>query len=142
MSAISIVSKISVAKVIGKLKVPTEKVYIMQVYGIANGSEKGVSTYGEYTKLTGRFRGLNMVTGDQFEAGECFLPDIALNLVLGALDGTKGVEFAFNIGIYPANNAYGYEYCCDPLMEASENDPLALMEKKLSALPSPDKKKK
>ena len=142
MSTISIVSKISVAKVIGKLKTPTEKVYIMQVYGIANGSEKGVSTYGEYTKLTGRFRGLNMATGDQFEAGECFLPEIALNLVLGALDGTKGVEFAFNIGIYPANNAYGYEYCCDPLMEASENDPLALMEKKLSALPSPDKKKK
>mgnify|MGYP003395285132 CR=1 FL=1 len=138
----SIISKISIGKIVGKMKAPTEKTYVMQVYGVANSSEKGISTIGEYTKLVGRFRATNLTTGEMFEAGECYLPNIALNLVLGALDGTKGVEFAFNIGIYPAENPYGYEYCCDPLMDAAENDPLAIMSKKLAALPAPDKKKK
>jgi hypothetical protein len=139
----SIVTKISVAKVCGKLKKPSEKTYIMQVFGIANGIKEGTSTYGEYQGLVGQFRAINIHTGDMFQGGECYLPNIALNLVLGALnDVNKSVEFAFNIGIYPAENAFGYEYCCDPLMAASESDPLELMQKKISALPTAVKKLK
>lgn len=143
MSTLAILSKISMAKVVGKIKKPTEKTYLMQVFGIANGIENGTSQYGNWTALKGQFRAVNLESGEMFQAGECFLPNIALNLVQGALtDENKSVEFAFNVGVYPADNAFGYEYCCDPLMAAAETDPLEIMQKKLAALPAPDKKKK
>lgn len=144
MSNITIVTKISVKKILGKIKPPTEKTYLMQVFGIANGTKTGTSQYGEYTALTGQFRAIKLDTGEVYGGGQCYLPNIALNLVLPAMkgEGTNGVEFAFNIGVYPAENAFGYEYCCDPLMVTSDTDPLEILQKRLAALPAPDKKKK
>ena len=143
-TTVTIVTNISVKKVLGKLKPPMEKTYLMRVFGIAHSVKTDTAQYGEYTALLGQFRAVNLVTGDVFGAGKCFLPDIALNLVVPAInkEGTNGVEFAFNIGIMPADNAFGYEYCCDLLMEAGETDPLEIIQKKLAALPAPDKKKK
>jgi hypothetical protein len=61
-------------------------------------------------------------------------------LVEGALGGenTEGVQFAFDVGVKPTKDRQGkdsYEYTIKPLVEAQDNDPLAILEKQLPALP-------
>lgn len=144
MSNVEILTKLSVKKVLGKIENVTEKKILMQVFGVATGVKTGDSNYGPWEALTGQFRAINLETGQIYQSGICFLPQVALNLITHRVkeDSVNGVEFAFNIGVVPADNKAGYEYSCEPLIEASENDPLEVLQKKMSnLLPSPDKGK-
>lgn len=143
MSKVIIVNKISARKICGKLKAPTEKTMLMQVYGIATGTKTGESNYGPWHALTGQFRAVHLESGELYQSGVCFLPKMGTDLIvpLMAKDGTEGLEFALNIGIVPADNAFGYEYYVEPVLEAKENDPLEALGKKVNqaALPAPKK---
>lgn len=105
---------------------------LMQIVGIANGTGITNGTYGESVFLKGQFKATNLLTKDVFASGKCYLPDAATNLVAGQLNGDNTqVQFAFIIGAKAANNKVGYEYFVKPLIEPSENDPIALIENQI-----------
>lgn len=120
----NIVSKISVAKCHGKLdKANLPKEPILRVAGIATGTKTGTSNYGPWTAATGDFYAVNLLTGEEFRSGVCFMPGTALALVEGALGSSPdGVEFAFDFGVKKAENAVGYEYTLKPVIKAKESE--------------------
>lgn len=141
----NIVSKLSAKKVCGKIKKPDAKTPLMQVFGIATGIKTGESNFGPWTALTGAFRATRLSDGEVYQSGSCFLPKMGTELIAPMLkkEGVDGLEFAFNIGVVPSDNAIGYEYYVEPMLEAKENDPLELLQKRVTqaALPAPEKAK-
>jgi len=141
--SLNIVTKLSAKKVCGKIAKPEKKTALMHVFGIATGIKTGESNFGPFTALTGAFRATRISDGEIFQSGLCFLPKMGTELIAPMLakEGVDGLEFAFIIGVVPAENAYGYEYYVEPMLESKENDPLELLAKRVSqaALPAPEK---
>ena len=146
---IALIKKISINKVIGgKPKIaeiakyfadhPEEKaLYLARFFGAANGTKTGISDFGEWSCLTGQFRAINVQTGETFDSGICFLPDVAQDLVLGALNGSNAVDFAFDIGVVlDDSSATGYVYIATPLVQ-EENNPISRMQEKLAGMELP-----
>lgn len=107
---------------------------IMDLIGIANGVQPGETDKGPYNRFIGSFQATNLKTGEVYRSGSCFMPDVAGNLILGALKGgASSVEFGFKIGVVKDDqSATGYVYVAEPLMKPSENDPLELLNKKVN----------
>lgn len=153
------VKKISVAKVCGKIngvklftgKKEGESVAVMDVIGIATGMKNGVSDYGEWSALQGRFKAKNLLDEKAVyvEGVQCFLPDVALIPIIQALDnGAMSAEFAVRIIAVPApDTQIGFEYQAEPLIAPEpEADPLEKLlkaaSKKIAALAAPTESKK
>lgn len=145
---VNLIKKISVNKVIGgKPKIaeivkffaenPEAVVLVLaRFFGTANGTKTGVSDFGEWTALAGQFRGINVKTGETFDSGVCFLPDVALDLIVGAM-GQGSVDFAFDIGVtLDEDSATGYVYTATPLIQ-EENNPIARLASKLESIALP-----
>lgn len=133
-----LIKKISVRDVFGGkaeiLKVvmsdQEKKHPIMRVVGIASGMRTGESDNGPWTGLKGQFSATNLVTGQEFRSGQCFMPDVANDLVVGALmaEDSSAVEFGFIIyASYDETAATSYIYSAEPLVKPKENDPLAML---------------
>lgn len=137
-----LVSKISAKTVYGSVDIKalhTAKVEkkIIRVIGLASGIKTGETSFGAFVAFTGNFKAINLDTNEEFRSGKVFLPNIAQNLLEGALAQTESdaVEFAFDIGVKPVQDRQGkdsYEYTVTPLMAAQDNDPLAALEGKLN----------
>lgn len=145
--------KISVAKVFGKVnavtvaKAENEVLAIGRFFGSASGTKTGVSDFGEWTALTGQFRAISAETGETFDSGVCFLPDVALDLILGQLNsGARVVDFAFDItAVLDKTVQIGYSYRAAPILEMNTDSSIARIEaqlEKMAALPAPGKKRK
>lgn len=140
MSA-TLMKKLSAKGIMGTLIAPEVGVEAEQfvVMGYAKGYEIKPTTFGDSTAFHGSFKAVNKISGEAFQASTLYLPDVASDLLKGAVDGAEGgaVEFGFNISLVGvAGKVPGetgkYEYRCAPLMETSENDPLELLEKRLA----------
>jgi hypothetical protein len=136
-----LIKKISIKTVVGNVKAIVKEMdegesrIIMRVIGKATGSKVGESTYGAWEALKGDFKATNMETGEQFRSGVAFLPDVALDLVIGALNGgdVSSVDFGFDIGVTEDSDSNtGYVYNATPLLEVKESDPIAMLEKSLN----------
>lgn len=139
----NLVSKISTKIVCGKTKVPTERTPLMRIIGSATGIQTGESNYGEWVAFKGRFKGINLETGEEFIAGKAYLPSVATDLLQDAVVRSNGaVDFGFDIYSEPSEATIGYQYSVDPLIEAEETDPFSALESHLPKLPSPKGKKK
>ncbi len=142
MPQIEMVKKLSVKKVIGakpKFDDEDQKTKdVMQVVGVASGMKTGTSDNGDWTALTGNFAAVNLETGEQFRSGVCFIPDVALDPIVGQLNqGVTAVEFGWTISIKRDENAAtGYVYTARPLIEADENDPLEQLVSHLDTAPA------
>lgn len=117
-----------------------------RVYGIANGTKVGrAGANGEPSiALTGSFRGVNLLTGEEFASGKMYLPAIAHDLIAGQLSGeNNAVQFAFDLGVKADKKSpVGYVHVAVPLVDQKrEGDPLAALEASLPApaLPAPKK---
>jgi len=126
--AIAMIKKLSTPKIMGKRprlgEGETEK-DLYQVVGIASGVKTGDSDYGPWSALTGTFAAQNLESGEQFRSGVAFLPDVALDPIIGQLNmGVTAVEFGFTIGIKEDDTPVGYVYIATPIVEPDENDPL------------------
>lgn len=137
----TLVSKISSKTLCGKIAAPkTGKVSLYRVFGIAEKTSRGETTFGAFTCFHGSFKAavIDKETGEvkTYRSGKCFLPDIAGNLLSAAVDANEGgVEFAFDIGVKPAENPMGYEYTVVPVIETRGDDPLEKLSASLPPLP-------
>jgi len=121
-----------------------KKLHLMRVYGQANGFKVATSQYGDSIGFIGQFKAANPETGEMYRSGKCFLPKVVENLLAGALQGenTEGVEFAFDLFAVPGDNAFGYEYRVETVVEVAESPVLASLEAKMLSLPAPKAGKK
>src|SRR5262249_3822242 len=99
-----LVSKISPKTVAGKERRAPEKAgeikWLYEVAGIVNGRRDGESDNGPWTALLGSFMAKRLSDGARFRSGQCFLPNVANNVVLGELtDDVTGLQMAFRIGV-------------------------------------------
>jgi len=134
----TLIGKISVAKVFGKLdRKDLPKGTIMRVVGIANGVRTGTSNFGAWEAVRGDFYAVNLLTGEEFRSGQCFMPNTAISLVTGALAGSPdGVEFAFDFGVKANDSTVGYEYTVKPVVKAKESEAMtSLLERANAAAP-------
>lgn len=146
MAAVTIVKKLSAKVLVGNVKaklIPEgqKSIDLFDVIGIASDVKVGQSTYGEYVALIGRFRATALMgedAGKQYDSGKLFLPNIALDMIRGALKNGQ-VEFALRIGIKEDDKSTtGYTYTAQPLIAPAENDPFeALAKKAMATLPAP-----
>lgn len=134
--------KLSTAKIVGKISARSVKVDeskdLYNIVGIASGTKSDISDFGPWTALTGNFAAVNLETSEQFRSGVAFLPDVALDPILGQLGaGAPAVEFGWVIGIQGDEDVQcGYTYYARPLVEANENDPLERLTSKMLATPA------
>lgn len=143
MSRAKLVGKISVRHVFGSkgeiLSVVMQDKEVshklMRVVGIASDIKTGEGDNGPWTGLKGQFKATNLVTGEVFQSGQCFLPGVASDMVEGALkSGASAVEFGFDISVvFDENSATSYVYYAEPLFDTAENDPVALLSARLEA---------
>ena len=126
-----ILNKITVKAVCGELKCDKPQ-DLCVIIGVVRSSEEVKGIYGTSHRLVGEFKATNLKTQETFFSGNCFLPAIAESLVIGQLDVDNAIQIAFKIGIRPANNKAGYEYTVKPLIEPAQNNPLAMLESKIS----------
>lgn len=139
----ALLKKITIKVVCGEIKKPTVETPLMRVYGQATGFKPVSSQYGETSRFLGQFKAINAATGETFEAPECFLPKVVESLLEGALMDEKAgsVQFAFDVYVTPANNAFGYEYRVRPVIKPVESPVMAALEAEMGkiALPAPGK---
>ena len=122
----TIVKKISVATVFGRIKAETiaalkesgEYKVVGRFYGVANAVKTGVSQYGAWTALIGTFRGVNAETGEVFDGSQLLLPMGLVQAPAAALaNGADSVSLAFDIKIKHREIAGQdkYEYSAEPV---------------------------
>ncbi len=137
-------SKLSVKNCFGKIK-PTvpdgdggyqvAEENILRVVGVANAIQHGESDFGVFAALIGMFKVTNLKTGEVYSGAKLFLPDVAANMITGALENSNAVEFAFDIGTRARPDLpIGYEYTAESLLDAG--NALEALESKLKALPA------
>ena len=134
-----LVNKISVKTVCGKVKTvvktrvdadgnqepfkTVEPGLLMRVAGICTGSDIVSTAYGDSVRFKGEFAATDLATGEIFQGGQLFLPEVAEKFVAATLDSVKngenfqGLELAFDIGVEPANTPSGYQYTVAPLIQ-------------------------
>lgn len=139
------ISKITVAKVYGKIKTEAIKIGgetklrlkqetpLMRVFGQTTGFRVATSQYGDAAVFKGIFKGINLETGEEFTAGECCLPKILEAQLSGILEDADGAEFGFDILAVPSTNQYGYEYKVKALLEVADAPALTSLEEKINA---------
>ena len=122
---------------------------IARIYGIASGIKQVVDkNRGDaYESITGSFEGINLKTGNVYQASVVYLPAGIHGLLENAVKGTltpavkdadgkvvkeakqdyNSVKFALEIGVVKAKNPAGYSYEAKSLVPAVVDDPLAEM---------------
>lgn len=98
-------------------------VELLKIVGISKSAQAGQTSLGDYLKLVGSFKGVNLITGEMFEASSCILPNFITESIAAALTDGSNVEFALQIGVRSKpSSVTGYEYTMRPLIEPKPND--------------------
>ena len=102
-----------------------KSVDLLKIVGVTSSAQPGQTDKGEYVKLGGTFRAVNLATGELFESSTCILPNFITETLAMALQGSGEVEFALSIGVKAnATSVTGYEYTVKPLVEAKVSEKL------------------
>lgn len=121
-----LVRRISAKTVMGAVKVPATEITLFTVLGRANKLKPYKSTFGDGLGLVGQFEA-HKEDGSMVFGPQCYLPEPMHSMITAQLESgeVNEVEFACKIGLKPADNAFGYEYTCEPLVEMRESDALS-----------------
>jgi hypothetical protein len=143
------VRKITIKSVYGPINLekliaaPDRKLRLLNVLGIVRKLQPGETDKGPFVKMIGDFKATNLETGEVFRSGACILPNFVADMIVGAMDTGRAVQFAFEIQCRYSDDAISkYVYDVISLLPPSESDELAMLEKTVSnvvSLPSPDK---
>lgn len=136
-----LVNKITVAGICGELEPPKKPLNIMRIVGRATEVFSGTTTLGEYFGFLGEFEATNISTGEITSSNKLLIPDIIANALRAqfGMEGVEQVEFAYDLGIFPAKTPTGYQYSATPLIE-SEESPLKRLSDSLPPLKALAKK--
>lgn len=99
-----------VTKEVTQQKSLEKDLHVMRIYGQATGYRIATSNYGDTSVFKGIFKAVRPDTGEIFTAGECCLPKSVEHQLAAILNQADGAEFAFDVWVVPAKNAYGYEH--------------------------------
>ncbi len=145
----ALIKKLSVKSVCGNIKkmVASDEIKeptpIMRVFGMASRVLTGESDFGPWVAFIGQFKAINLLDGTEYQSGKAFLPDVASDLLEGAVSSSEAgsVEFGFDILAVPdEESATGYIYQADPLIKPAEDDTLLRLEQNLNP-PAGEKQK-
>ena len=138
-AAIGVARKITVKELYGTPKIKDipdgALLKLCRIAGVANGTQRGESTYGNWAALKGEFAGTNFVTGEVKIAQAAIVPgafgDMLISTVEAAIKDDPNASLKFCVDIYvkvSARDANKYEYECKPVMEtAAKNQALELL---------------
>lgn len=150
--AVEMVRKITVKQIMGKkvdveklILAPGKKLDLCDIMGIARRMKPDQSEHGEFVRFYGRFRGVNLETGESVDAPQLIVPNTIQDLLYGAMGddaNVKEVSFAVRVGVKFDNDAAAkYVFTVTNLSAPVENDPLTLMQtsmaERVKALPKP-----
>lgn len=151
-----VVKKITLKKCCGNLKAIVrdrmkagETLPVLRVIGQVTNASIETSDLGEYVRLRGQFKAINLLDQSEYTSAACILPDVASYPVYHQMqvpgdDGQtpKVLEFAYDMTIKEdESSAVGYEHGCTPLIETTQDDPLERLSASLPKLPAPPKAK-
>lgn len=123
------------------------KAALLNIAGIVNSAKPGQTDKGEYLKLIGDFRAVNLQTGEQFESSQAILPNFIADQFAGILSQSGTVEFALQIGAREDKSSVtGYQFTVAKLIDSKPSDRMqeliAASMKNTLALPPPAANKK
>lgn len=110
---------------------------IYTIFGTANGTRSGESTFGPWTSFTGEFEAVRSSDHARFKSTEAILQEPAQGLLFDALarikkaDASGSVQFAFDVGVRTSqkwvdtDEGTSYEYTIASRINFSKHDPLA-----------------
>ena len=111
---------------------------------VRHSTSREKSQDGEFIKstgLVGEIEAVNLETGEAFISGVCWLPQLAIDLVAGKLEGDEEISrvgFAFDISAkFSLDSATSYEYIVEPLLEIKESDAMSELKKALPSIAPP-----
>jgi len=104
-----------------------KSVELCRVVGVTTNAAPGQTDLGEFLKLHGQFRAINVHTGEVFESTVAILPNFIAQSLAAALEGSSEVEFGLSIGAKTAKSVTGYEFTVRPLVEAKPSDKMAAL---------------
>lgn len=127
------------------LAAPGKRMDLCDIFGIARRHKADQSEHGSFVRFYGRFKGVNLATGEVVEAPQFIAPGTVQDMLYGAMGTDENVievSFGVRIGVKFDNDAATkYVFTVTNLRKPSENDPLALLENEIStavkALPAP-----
>lgn len=117
-----------------------QKIALARVFGRSQGAKLKQSDYGESFAFSGNFEAVRISDGEHFKASKVFLPKTIEGLLAAAHnESDEPIDFAIEVGVKYAKNAFGYEWTVTPLIEnTGAADQLAhLRGAALAALPAP-----
>lgn len=113
---------------------------LYSVYGVASKVRTGKTDKGDWVSFKGQFEAVTS-NGEIFMSGQCFLPQPFEDMLFSQLqaaqqaDEKASVEFAVRVFLVPPKagkpSATGYEYRCEPLIEATESSPVLSLRAKV-----------
>lgn len=116
------------------------KIALARVFGRSNGCKVKTSDYGESFAFSGNFEAVRLADGEVFKSSKVFLPKTIEGLLAEAHSSSEDpIDFAIEVGVKHAKNAFGYEWTVRPLIEnTGAADQLAhLRGPALAQLPAP-----
>lgn len=100
---------------------------LLRVVGVTTSAAPGQTDLGEFLKLHGTFKAINVHTGEAFESTVAILPNFIAQSLAAALESSPEVEFGLSIGAKTAKSVTGYEFTVRPLVEAKPSDKMAAL---------------
>lgn len=119
-------------------------VKIMDIVGIVTKATPVETDKGTSVKFQGNFEGINAETGECFQAGVCYLPNVVENILDAQMAGEDvyTVQFGFAISVKEnKESVVGYEYTAAPLIKQEETDPLNALKSQAGLLQLENKSK-
>jgi hypothetical protein len=113
------------------------------VFGTAEGTETGETSYGPWLGFIGNFEAVRALDGQRLKSNRLILQEPAQSLLRDALveqkkkDPGASLSFAFNVGKRTSqrwvdtNEGSSYEYTIESIINVVKHDPLAAMRQQL-----------
>ena len=108
-----------------------DKVAAIKVVGAIDGfrvtREGSNGETGIAFKAAPKVVAINLLSGEIFECGEMFFPDMLKGAILGAMESSSSpIEFGLQVSVIRNDESpVGYEYEYKELIERKESDPIA-----------------
>lgn len=122
---------------------PDGKAKLLNLAGIVTNYKPDQTDLGEFLRLYGEFRCVNLLTGELSTASVAILPNFFADQLKAVFDQSGNAEFAVQFGAKKSDTVTGYEWTVTPLTEMKGSDRMQELSSVIMAaapaLPAPSK---